>query len=203
MTIILKVMSHGKIYTSPEPTEALPKPVGPAYTQFRDCEDIAIKIAAWFNRPDLSISPCLSFESKDFSVIDLPILQALTNLDDTNKSLISYYKKTPLRLKQCTNLDRILEIARCEKVLKIQKEMLKAMKRDELCAAADKLHKKTLKKPELKEFSSVEACTNFIKELDDIRKLNIGTLISDPLFNPDSLLIGDGAMSGDGSYGGT
>lgn len=159
-----------KIYTSPESTS-----LGPNPNQFRDCEDIAIKIASWFNRTDVTISQTLSFESKDSSIVDLPIIQALTNADDTNKDLTSSHKIYPLRVKQSSNIDAVLQIAAFEKTLKTQKDVLTTIKRSDLSMKVKKAHTDLIEAS--KDLPSVEHNV-FITQLQDLVDHNLRELIS-------------------------
>lgn len=158
-----------KIYTSPEGAS-----LGPESTSFRDCEDLAVKIAVWLNRPEVVISQNLSFDSKDFCVTDLPIIQALSNMSETNKDLALRHKDLPLRGRQSSMQETIIEISRLEKFIKTQKDLLLAAKKTTLIQKAQNNHISALETASL----DIDA-EKYLQTLKQVITFNVG-LISDP-----------------------
>ncbi|MES2215613.1 MAG: hypothetical protein V4485_06380 [Pseudomonadota bacterium] len=118
-----------QIYTIPEN-----HPHGPDANQFRDCVDIAIKIAFGLN--SMTETPKVSFSleklaSDTIYVSELSVVQVVTNNSDVNKNLTGKHKVLPLREKQSTDRDGARVLYDLETKIQAQKDYLKSAKIEE------------------------------------------------------------------------
>ena len=112
-----------QIYPIPEGEQPGPNP-----DKFRDCVDLAIKLARGFNLMTEGLKVSFSLEklaSDTVYVSDLPVVQVVTNNRDINKNLVLEHKMLPLRGKQSTDTRSAEILYDLEVKIKAQKDLVK------------------------------------------------------------------------------
>lgn len=177
-----------QIYSPPEQQQDNTKLVGSGEGQFRDCEDIAIKLCRLFNTIDKDTKiTCIqgSTQPDIIYLSDTQAVQLITNNQETNKKLAGHEKKYPFRCKQSTDNRYANELEKIYHCFKKQKDYFKDNKDNNL------MKKMSEKIASLDEYYQNNDFDSLRQELDNFLTNNVKDFIKPFIPTPTTEVIGD------------
>lgn len=145
--------------------------IGPSQSQWRDCTDIAVKLAFGFNK-----APLIAFNKSDIE--EHPVVIRVSNLDTLDKSIFYNTKTAPIRIKQVSSEKAQVEFCKVQRSIDCKIKLIEVWEDTHLYPTSD-IESKSLLILQSSSTKPIDALKALTKLNADFNCVLVGTLTAE------------------------